>query len=100
MISYCGLDCSACEEYLATQANNETELEKIARQWTDSKKFRVNVSPENVLCDGCKSGKRLSFHCSETCIIKKCCQEKNLSTCAECENYPCEKEQYLFDKLS
>lgn len=100
MISYCGLDCSICEEYLATQAKNKTELTKIAKQWTDSKKFEVKISPQSVLCDGCKTGKRLSFHCSESCIIKKCCKEKALESCAECADYPCEKEQYLINKLS
>ena len=24
------------------------------------------------------------------CIIKKCCEDKNLTNCGECEDFPCE----------
>ena len=32
---YCGLDCSQCEAYLATQKNDDAERSRIAKAWSD-----------------------------------------------------------------
>jgi len=34
MIAYCGLDCSKCEGYLATQANDPGQIAKVAKIWS------------------------------------------------------------------
>jgi hypothetical protein len=31
MIAYCGLDCSKCEGYLATQANDTKQIARVAK---------------------------------------------------------------------
>lgn len=34
MIAYCGMDCSKCEGYLATQENSDTKRKEVAEKWT------------------------------------------------------------------
>jgi len=34
MIAYCGMDCSKCEGYLATQENSDTKRKEVAKKWT------------------------------------------------------------------
>lgn len=76
MISYCGLDCSKCEIFLASQINDEEKLLEFAEKWF--LEFKADVNPEDVLCDGCKSGGRLSFHCKQKCEIRELLNQANI----------------------
>jgi hypothetical protein len=88
MLAPCGLDCSTCEAYLATQADDNKKLENIARQW--SKQFDAPIQPEHIICDGCRSNGRRCYYCQEMCEIINCVNSKKLATCAECEDYYCD----------
>ena len=88
MIAYCGIDCSKCESYLATQSGSDEELAKIAE-----------VKPEYVVCDGCKEGERHSYFCSNMCAMRKCCVEKHYETCIECGDFPCADLQAELDHV-
>lgn len=35
MIAYCGLVCTNCPAYVATQADDRDALEKVAAQWRE-----------------------------------------------------------------
>ena len=46
MISYCGIDCSKCESYLATQANSADLVKALIVAWHGQPYFQVvSVSP-------------------------------------------------------
>ena len=52
MIAYCGLTCTECPGYIATQANDRAELERVAAMWR--KEFDApEITVESVICDGC-----------------------------------------------
>ena len=52
IIAYCGLVCSDCSAYIATQADDQEALEKVAAQWREQ--YNVpNITVASVLCDGC-----------------------------------------------
>ncbi len=34
MIAYCGLNCSHCDAYIATQENNDSKRENTAQKWS------------------------------------------------------------------
>jgi len=86
MIAYCGLDCSGCPTFLATQNDDDAAREKIY-----SMKFGFNFKPEEINCDGCLSvGGKLLGYC-QSCEIRKCCREKTLDNCATCDEQPCGK---------
>jgi hypothetical protein len=93
MIAYCGLDCSKCEGYLATQSGDEQGLADVAKKW--SQQFQHDIRPEHVVCDGCKASSRKSFHCANTCEIRKCAVGKDVGTCVECGEFACEKVEFL-----
>jgi hypothetical protein len=87
MTAYCGLNCSECDAYLATQANDETKREETAKKW--SKIYRSEIKAGQINCDGCKSNGEKFFHCID-CDIRRCCKSKGVDHCAVCSEYVCE----------
>jgi hypothetical protein len=94
MIACCGLDCSKCDGYLATQSADEAALARVAERW--SSLYHAEVKPEHVTCDGCRSRGRKSFHCANTCEIRKCADAKGFGTCVECGDFACRLIEPLF----
>ena len=89
MISYCGIDCSGCPAYKATQADDMEALAKVAEEW--SEQFGMEIPPESIICDSCKTGDdaRRSGYC-DICGVRICAVEKEVETCAHCDEYICE----------
>jgi hypothetical protein len=89
MVAYCGIVCTECPAYIATQKDDDSERRKVAKQWSDM--FEVEIRPESINCDGClTSGGRLIDYCA-TCEIRKCGVEKDVENCAHCDDYVCER---------
>lgn len=89
MIAYCGLVCTDCPAFIATQADDRTGLEKVAAQWREE--FNApNITVESVICDGCVVGGRKCSHCFE-CEMRACGLERGVLNCAHCDDYACEK---------
>ena len=94
MIAYCGLVCTGCPAYIATQNNDQEALQKVAEQW--SKEFNATLTAKDVLCDGClATTDRHVDHWSE-CKIKACAVEKKVRNCAHCRDYACEELKGFF----
>ncbi len=88
LIAACGLDCSKCEAYIATQANDEPAKQTILERWV---KQYGPMSIDNVSCDGCMvNGSRHGGYCS-ACPVRACSQDRGLPGCFKCPDYPCEK---------
>jgi hypothetical protein len=95
MVAFCGIVCTECPTFQATQQNDNQYRAKIAEEW--SKQFKTTLKPEDINCDGCLSiGTRHIGYCS-VCEIRKCGTEKKLTNCGYCVEYPCGK---LADFLS
>jgi len=93
MIAYCGLNCGECLTYLATQKDDDAAREKVAKQW--SEEFKISLKPSDINCDGCKTdGGRLFGYC-QMCDVRACGKEKQVETCAHCEDFECDKIQGL-----
>jgi hypothetical protein len=91
IIAYCGLNCSECPAYLATQTGNRAELEQVAAQWREA--FNMpDLTAESVVCDGCLQieGGRLIGYCA-TCAVRACAVERGVANCAHCADYACDK---------
>lgn len=88
MIAYCGLNCSKCEAYMATQENNDQKRDETAKKW--SKLYGAEINPSQINCNGCKSESERFFHCA-SCDIRQCCLSKGVDNCSVCGEYICEK---------
>jgi len=94
MIAYCGLVCTECPAYLATQKDDTDALQKVAKQW--SKQFNKSFAPEDCICDGCiASTNRHSSYCHE-CKIRACGIKKSVRNCAHCSDYACQELEKFF----
>lgn len=81
MTCFCGHDCSRCVTYLAT-AGDDDELRRQSKQFYENF-FNRDISLCDFNCYGGRSGTVFSL-CQE-CPFSKCCREKNIHSCNECE---------------
>lgn len=94
MISYCGLICTECPAYVATQKDDENERKRVAETW--SKEFDANLKPEDINCTGCLSeGERVFSH-TKVCEIRQCGKGKAVVNCAHCDDYACDRITEFF----
>jgi len=95
IIAYCGLVCTGCPAYVATQANDQAALEQVAAQWREEYNA-PDITVESVICDGClPSDGRHCSHCFE-CEVRACGIERGVVNCAHCADYACEKLEGFF----
>jgi hypothetical protein len=87
-IAPCGLDCAACNAYIATKTNDEELRKRTAAEW--KKSFGFEGGSEAVNCSGClaKEGVQIG-HCAE-CGIRLCAIGKGHASCASCADYGCQ----------
>ncbi len=98
LVSYCGLVCTDCTAYIATQADDQDDLERVAALWQ-----RAFDSPDidvaSITCDGCLAfDGRLSGYCHH-CVVRPCGIEKGIANCAHCPDYACEKLEDLLARM-
>jgi len=92
LIAYCGLACSTCPAYMATQGNDIARLTVLAQEWLGG-----DNDHSQILCDGCAAGGRLMQWCSQ-CSTRACAIERGVENCAHCDDYGCEKLQKVFEQ--
>ena len=88
MIGYCGYNCYLC----AAQSKDINTRQKMVDAW---RKFlgHENYTAENVACEGCKSkGDKIA---DKNCKARPCAREKGLKSCAQCDEFPCNKVKHL-----
>ena len=95
MIACCGLDCSQCGAYQATQANDDTKRAAVAKEW--SERYNVDVRPDQITCNGCRSDGQKFYYCSDLCEIRTCCIQMGLPHCAVCGMFACDKLEVFFE---
>ena len=90
IIAYCGLICTDCEAYKATQANDLAALEQMAAKAREQ--FNMpDITVESAMCDGCLgTDGHKGGYCAE-CAVRACGVERGVVNCAHCADYGCEK---------
>jgi hypothetical protein len=92
LISICGDVCSECPRYIATQQNDVSKLEKLARLWFRLG-FREGILPyEQLKCSGCSKDKNCGYD------LIHCVNLTGKSNCGECDIFPCKKIESVFNK--
>ena len=81
-IAYCGLDCEACDAYLATLHNDQALREKTAKLWAELN--NAPILPEHIHCQGCRADGAKTIFCEQLCEIRRCARRKGVTTCGGC----------------
>jgi len=95
LISYCGIDCSKCETFLATRVNSDAERKKIIKKC--NAEHRVKLKLEEINRHGCKSNTVRCAFAEDFCAIRKCNIEKSTTHCAACDEYKCDQLKKIIE---
>jgi hypothetical protein len=95
IIAYCGIVCTDCSAYVATQAADWAALERVTAEWQEEYNL-PDITVESAICDGClgRDGRRC-YYCAG-CEIRACGVERGVVSCAHCAGYACEKLERFF----
>jgi hypothetical protein len=88
IVAPCGLSCSTCPAYLATRQNDDAARARLAAQYTTP---AYPLTPADVNCDGCPAPDERVMSFCRGCDIRRCGQERAVTSCALCDDYPCAK---------
>jgi hypothetical protein len=78
----CGLDCFNC---LTFEGN-------ITEEWKKQVSKFLKIPVEETPCKGCRDEKgNCKFAVNNHCATWDCVNEKELTYCCECSDFPCEK---------
>ena len=92
IIAACGNDCSACPRYVAyPYEKTEAELQHTAELWMKIGYRDHIVTNEEISCKGCRPENWCRYH------VIKCCVDKGISNCSQCELYPCDNIKECFE---
>ena len=89
IVAYCGLVCTECPAYKATQEDDDSARAKVAEAW--SKQFKHDFKTEDINCHGCLAAGEMQFSYCSLCNIRKCGVDRKVLNCAYCVEYPCDK---------
>lgn len=93
IVGFCGITCSDCPAFIATQRNDPELKKEVAKAWsTDKEKLR----PEDINCGGCFAAREALFSYCLTCVVRRCGSERGVENCAHCHEFPCVKLTVLW----
>lgn len=94
MIAHCGLVCTGCPAFIATQNDSDEERKRVVEKWS-SDQFPLETM--DIDCDGCLSaGPRLFKFCSD-CEVRTCALARKVETCAHCADFACSKLEKMWE---
>jgi hypothetical protein len=96
LIAACGLDCHPCECREAYLAGDEDRQADIATRWSGH--YKTELTAKDIACEGCMEGGAHFAWCHE-CPIRTCAVRKGYKSCAECVDFPCENNQWLYEHV-
>jgi len=87
MIGYCGYNCHLC----AARSDDPELRQRLVDGWR--KIFgHESYTAGNVKCDGCRSDGTVA---DKVCQARPCAIEKGVESCAQCDEFMCDKMKHL-----
>ncbi len=86
IVAYCGIVCSECKGYIASQANDLAALEALAIEAREEHGV-ADATAGSVRCDGCLSEDGLKIGYCAQCGIRACGVQRGVVNCAYCDDY-------------
>ncbi len=80
MTAPCGLPCFECFLFLANESEEIRAM--VAKE--------LGLSEEKSICRGCREEKGKCAHLPVHCRVYPCAQERGISVCSECPEFPCD----------
>ena len=88
LAAVCGLYCGACVIYRVRRDGNAERLEQLVEAM---KAIEPANHLDNLQCDGCLAGGRLTPYCQK-CLIRICPDDKpGVERCSDCPDFPCSR---------
>jgi hypothetical protein len=83
---------------VATQSGDDAKVREVAEKW--SKEWKMDLKPDDVLCDGCLAtdGRHVGYW--STCEIRACAAGRGVVNCAHCDDYACERLEKWFSNAA
>lgn len=78
MFGHCGLVCSDCGAFIATEENSDKKRREVAAVW--SKEYGRELRPGDINCEGCLSSEGQVFSYCTVCEIRKCGMEREIDS--------------------
>ena len=85
MTCFCGHDCSRCVTYQATIRNDDGL--RCQSQQFNKDTFGYDIPLDDIHCLGGRSSD--IFKLCLGCPWRKCCKDRGIHACSECDEYPC-----------
>ena len=82
LIAFCGLDCERCEAFIVTKNDDDALRKKVAKEWSELN--GVDITPEMINCQGCRTNGVKTVYCDSLCPIRKCASSRGYETCGNC----------------
>jgi hypothetical protein len=82
LLTACGLYCGACYHYRALFYDDDRLRAEAVRR---------GRTPEGFICQGCRSDVLYIHPGCAQCKIRACTDEKGISHCGECTEFPCDR---------
>ena len=82
LIAYCGLNCAACDAYLATLHDDQALRERTAKLWAELN--NAPILPEHINCQGCRTEGVKTVFCDHLCGIRQCALKRGVASCGGC----------------
>jgi hypothetical protein len=97
MIAYCGLVCTGCPAFVATQNHSDEERKRVVEKWSSD---QFPLETKDINCDGCLSvGNRIFKFCTD-CEVRTCGSAREVKNCAYCNDFVCSKLEKLWEMIS
>jgi hypothetical protein len=80
MTAPCGLPCFECILY---KASSDPETRNMVVE-------KLGIPYEKAACQGCRNEKGKIAHNPMACGLYPCAEEKGISFCFECDDFPCD----------
>lgn len=99
IIAYCGLVCSECDAYVATQANDIETLQRLAQHAREAYGV-ADATAKTTMCDGCLGEHEHQIGYCASCEIRACAIERGFANCAHCSAYDgCQRLNGFLDQV-
>ena len=93
MTGICGDNCEYCPRYIATRNGGNIDLEKVKELWVRLGLRDRTFPVEDMACHGCSPENKCAYT-----ELRTCAAAKDLETCGQCGDYPCDLIEFTFEK--